>query len=331
MAGSTLASGTTEPVRLGAGRPPSRRALMLRRALRTPSGLVGALLLLIVATTALLANVIAPGKPTASAGPSLQSPSLDHLMGTDNYGRDMFRAVAHGTRTSMTVVVAVVVMSLIIGLFVGMVSGYTGGVVDAALMRTTEMFQSVPRFFLAILVVGFFGAGLDKLILLLGLTSWDLLARVVRAESLSLRRREFVDAARSVGAAPARILLRHILPNVLPSAVVVASLLGSRVILIEAALAFIGLGDPNAISLGYLLENAQNFLSQAWWMSVFPGSAIAVVVLGLNLSGDAVNDLLNPLGAEAARPRRLAGGRWRRRSDRPRGGPVPAPPVPAPR
>ncbi len=277
---------------------------MLRRFLRSPSGVVGGLLVVVVAAVALLADTIAPGDPLAAAGPSLRPPSHDHLMGTDNFGRDILRAVVHGARTSMTVVAAVVIMSLAIGLAVGMVAGYTGGFVDSLLMRITEIFQSVPRFFLAILVVALFGAGLDNLILLLGLTSWDLLARVIRAETLSLRRQEFVDAARSIGASRGRILLRHILPNVLPSAVVVASLLGSRVILIEAALAFIGLGDPNAVSLGSLLDNAQQFLSVAWWMSAFPGVAIALAVLGLNLLGDAVNDLLNPLGMAAARPRR---------------------------
>lgn len=277
---------------------------MARRFLRSPSGLVGGVLFLFVAAVALLADTIAPGDPLASAGPSLQSPSFDHVMGTDNFGRDLFRAVVHGTRTSMTVVAAVVTMSLVIGMVVGMVSGYQGGAVDSVLMRVTDMFQSVPRFFLAILVVGLFGSGLDNLVLLLGLTSWDLLARVVRAESLSLRKREFVDAARTIGASRRRILLHHILPNVLPSAVVVASLLGSRVILIEAALAFIGLGDPNAVSLGSLLDNAQQFLSVAWWMSAFPGVAIAVSVLGLNLMGDAINDLLNPLGVTATRSRK---------------------------
>ncbi|MDQ3573698.1 MAG: ABC transporter permease [Actinomycetota bacterium] len=291
-------------MRLDQGRRPSPRGLMLRRFLRSPSGLIGGLLVLVVGTTALLADIIAPGDPLASAGPSLRSPSGGHLMGTDNFGRDLLRAVVHGTRTSMTVVVWVVVMSLVIGLAVGMLSGYRGGVLDAVLMRVTEMFQSIPRFFLAILVVGLFGSGLDNLILLLGLTSWDLLARVVRAESLSLRRREFVDAARSMGASDGRILVRHILPNILPSAVVVASLLGSRVILIEAALSFIGLGDPNSISLGSLLDNAQQFLAVAWWMSVFPGLAIAVAVLGLNLLGDAVNDLLHPTGMSRPRPRR---------------------------
>lgn len=251
-----------------------------------------------------MAHTIAPGDPLASTGASLRPPSGAHIMGTDNFGRDILRAVVHGTRTSMTVVVWVVAMSLAIGLGVGMLSGYRGGVVDAVLMRVTEMFQSIPRFFLAILVVGLFGSGLDNLILLLGLTSWDLLARVVRAESLSLRRREFVDAARSMGASQTRIVLRHILPNVLPSAVVVASLVGSRVILIEAALSFIGLGDPNSVSLGSLLDNAQQFLAVAWWMSAFPGLAIAVAVLGLNLFGDAVNDLLNPTAPAGLRPRR---------------------------
>lgn len=304
MRASTLASGSTEPVGLSGGSPPSRRALVVRRFLRSPAGLVGGVLFSGVAVVALLADTIAPGDPLASAGPSLQPPSLEHVMGTDNFGRDLFRAIIHGTRTSMTVVAAVAAMSLVIGMVVGMISGYQGGVVDSVLMRITEIFQSVPQFFLAILVVGLFGSGLDNLILMLGLTSWHLLAHVVRAESLTLRKREFVEAARSMGASPARVLLRHILPNVLPSAVVVASLVSSRVILIEAALAFIGLGDPNAISLGSLLDNAQQFLSVAWWMSVFPGVAITVAVLGLNLMGDAVNDLLNPTGVTATRPRR---------------------------
>jgi len=288
-------------VRFDEGRSPSRRGLLFRRFLRSPAGLVGGSLVLVVGTTALLADTVAPGDPLASAGPSLRPPSGAHLMGTDNFGRDILRAVVHGTRTSMTVVVWVVAMSLVLGLTVGMLSGYRGGVVDAVLMRVTEMFQSIPRFFLAILVVGLFGSGLDNLILLLGLTSWDLLARVARAESLTLRRREFVDAARSIGASQTRVVLRHILPNLLPSAVVVASLLGSRVILIEAALSFIGLGDPNSVSLGSLLDNAQQFLAVAWWMSAFPGLAIAVAVLGLNLFGDAVNDLLTPTGRAGPR------------------------------
>lgn len=260
----------------------------------TPAGILGTGLTLTVGVVAVFAGLIAPADPFASAGPALSPPSGDHPMGTDNFGRDIFTGVVHGLRTSMTLVLWVIAISLTIGLVVGMVSGYWGGLVDDLLMRITEVFQAIPLFFLALLVVGFFGAGLDNLILLLGFTSWELLARVVRADTLSLRQREFVEAARACGARERRIVLRHVLPSVFPAAVVVIALVGSRVILIEAALSFLGFGDPNVISLGYLVFNAQAFLQVAWWMSVFPGLAIAVAVLGLNLLGDVVNDVLDP-------------------------------------
>lgn len=292
----------------------SRAGAVLRHVARTPSGVVGAGLMAVTVIVVLLTDIIAPGDPFASAGPGLRPPSAQHLMGTDNFGRDMARAVVHGLRTSMTIVMSVVAMSLVIGLFVGVVSGYRGGWVDDVLMRLTEVFQAVPLFFLALLVLGFFGAGVDNLVLLLGFTSWELLARVVRAETLSLREREFVEAARSSGASDLRIIVRHVVPNVLPAAVVVVALVGSRVILIEAALSFIGLGDPNQVSLGSLIFNAQPFLRVAWWMSVFPGVAIVFAVLGLNLTADLVNEALDPNRATAA------GGRRRRAapsSDRP--------------
>ncbi|MGI9033234.1 MAG: ABC transporter permease [Acidimicrobiales bacterium] len=273
------------------GRP---RAAIGRRLVRTPAGVVGLAVITLVSLVALFANAIAPGSPFASAGPPLRPPSAGHLMGTDNFGRDMLRAVVHGMATSMTVVVWVTAVALLIGLAVGMTSGYFGGIVDDVLMRITEIFQSVPLFLLALLAVSLLGASLRHLIILLALTSWDLVARVVRAETLSMRRLDFVEAARSVGASTSRILFRHVGPSAITSAVVVVALVGSRVVLIEAALSFIGLGDPNAISLGYLAQNAQGFLAVAWWMSVFPGAAIALIVVGLNLLGDAVNDVLDP-------------------------------------
>ena len=295
MAGSTPAFEPTDLPALAveaAPRPPGRVAL---RRLRTrPGAVVGGALTSVVALVALLAGTIAAGDPFASAGRSLQRPSLEHLMGTDNFGRDLLRAVVHGLRTSMTVVFWVVVISLAVGLLLGMLAGYRGSWVDDVVMRLTDVFQSIPHFFLALLVVAFLGSGLEHLVLVLSVISWELPARVVRAEALSLRRQEFVEAARSLGATDSTILLRHLLPNVLPAALVVVSLVGSRVILIEAALSFIGLGDPNSISLGYLLNNAQGFLQLAWWMSIFPGAAIAVAVLGLNLLSDALNDVLDP-------------------------------------
>lgn len=273
----------------------SERRRILRLLLHMPAGVVGLVLTAGVLFVAVFADQLAPGDPFAATGPSLAPPSSAHLMGTDNLRRDILRAVIHGARTSMTIVVAVVAISSVLGMVIGAVAGYRGGLVDDVLMRITEMLQSVPRFFLAVLVVGLFGAGMRNLILLLGLTSWTLLARVVRAETLSVKQWQFVESARAVGASGTRVLCRHVIPNVLPAAVVVISLMGARVILIEAGLSFLGLGDPNQISWGYLINNAQRFLTVAWWMSVFPGLAIVAAVLGLSLLSDALNDALNPL------------------------------------
>jgi peptide/nickel transport system permease protein len=295
MPGSTLESATAEDTRSVSppGRPRARRGDVLRRVVRRPIGLIGLALVSVAVVTAQFAGRIAPGDPFDTyAGPSLSPPSGAHLMGTDNLGRDLFTAVVHGTRTSMVVVFWVVVISSVIGLLVGSVCGYRGGFVDDVMMRVTEAFQLVPRFFLALLMISFWGRGLDKLILLLGLTSWPFLARIVRAEAIRLRNQTFVESARSVGASSARILARHVVPNLLQPVVVVIALFASRVILIEAGLAFLGLGDPDRISLGYLANNAQEFLRLAWWMAVFPGAAIVVVTLGLNLLADAVNDAL---------------------------------------
>ena len=285
---------------------PHRRRRWYGLLLATPTGIAGLALTGLVAVVGLLADRIAPIDPLSSVGPPLQGPSGEFPMGTDNLGRDIFAAVVHGARTSMTVVLSVVAIATVIGVTLGSVAGYRGGLLDTITMRITELFQAIPRFFLVLLVVSLFGAGLDNLILVLGLTSWTLLARIVRAEALSVSRRDFLEAARAEGASNTRILLRHVLPNVAPAAVVVVSLMGSRVILLEASLSFLGLGDPNVISWGYLANNAQRFLRIAWWMSIFPGVAIAVAVLGLNLLSDALNDALNPRGAAPVRGRRAA-------------------------
>jgi peptide/nickel transport system permease protein len=281
---------------------PPRTRRTRRGLLSTPSGLLGVALTAPILMTGLLAEQIAPGDPfDTSAGLALSPPSPQHLMGTDNLGRDLATGIVHGARTSMTVVVSVVAISAVIGITVGSVAGFRGGLLDDLLMRTAELFQVVPRFFLALLVIGFFGPGIDKLILLLGLTSWSFLARVVRAEALSLRRREFVDAARATGASDSRILVRHVIPNLLHVAVVVLTLFASRIIMIEAGLAFLGLSDQNRISWGTLANNAQQFLQQAWWMPVFPGLAIAAAVVGFNLLGDGVNASLDRRRAGARR------------------------------
>lgn len=272
--------------------PRPRPPRLAARVVRSPSGVVGALLTLLLVVVGAAAPLLAPVDPFAVDGPPLAAPSAAHLLGTDALGRDLLSGVVWGARTSLLVAGAVAVLAGVIGTSIGLVSGYRGGWVDDALMRFTEAFQVLPRFFLALVFIAFFGPGLDRLVLVLGLTSWPLLARVVRAEVLSLRSREFVDAARVAGAPPARILLREILPNALPPAIALLGLLVAQVLLIEAGLGFLGLSDPDAVSWGAIASDAQQFLRVAWWLSVFPGVAILLAVLGLNLLADAVTDAL---------------------------------------
>jgi peptide/nickel transport system permease protein len=274
----------------------------MSEALRTPAGLAGAALTVALVVLAALAPVLAPADPFASVGAPLTPPSRSHALGTDDLGRDVWSGILHGTRTSLVVALGVVAIAATLGVFVGAVAGFRGGGVDEVLMRGTEAVQIMPRFFLAVIVVALFGPGLDRVVLVLGLTSWPAIARVVRAETLALARREFVDAAHALGATSRRVVVRHVLPNALPTALVVISLNAAGVILLEAALGFIGLGDPRAMSLGYLASNAQRFLRVAWWMAVFPGAAIALAVLALNLLGDALGDLANPRRASRGRP-----------------------------
>lgn len=271
----------------------SRRAHLLLRALRTPGGVVGAAVTLLLVVVGLLAPLLAPADPFAVDGPPLSAPSTAYPMGTDALGRDLLSGVIHGARTSLLVAAGVAVLVVLIGTTVGLLSGYRGGWVDDVLMRGTELFQVLPRFFLALVVIAFFGPGLDRLVLLLGLTSWPLFARVIRAEVFALRHREFVEAARVHGASRTRILVREILPNALPSGIALLGLVVAQVILIEASLGFLGLGDPNVTSWGALASEAQRFLRVAWWLSLFPGLAILLAVLGLNLLGDAVTEALS--------------------------------------
>jgi peptide/nickel transport system permease protein len=261
----------------------ARRPHLLLRAVRSPGGAVGAVITLVLLVVGLLAPLLAPTDPFAVDGPPLSPPTLAHPLGTDALGRDLLSGVIHGARTSLLVAAGVAVMVVLIGTTIGLVSGYLGGWVDDVLMRGTELFQVLPRFFLALVVIAFFGPGLDRLVLLLGLTSWPLLARVIRAEVFSLRQ----------GASRTRILLREILPNALPPGIALLGLVVAQVILIEASLGFLGLGDPNVTSWGALASEAQRFLRVAWWLSLFPGLAILLAVLGLNLLGDAVTDALS--------------------------------------
>lgn len=284
---ATVEASTASTVPLGA---PGRR--VLRRALRRPAGVVGLALTALLVAVGVLAPLLAPADPLAVVGPSLASPGGAHPLGTDALGRDLLSGLVHGARASLLVAAGVGGIVLLIGGAVGTVAGYYGGLVDDALMRFTELFQALPRFFLAILAIALFGPGLDLLILVLGLTSWTMLARVVRAEVLSLRRREFVAAARSLGASGPRIMALELLPNALPAAMALLGLIMGHVLLIEAGLGFLGLGDPNVVTWGALAGQAQPYLRIAWWLPLFPGLAILLAVLGLNLLGEALTEAL---------------------------------------
>jgi peptide/nickel transport system permease protein len=260
----------------------------LRRTRRLPATLVvGGGVTLLFALVAVLAPWLAPHDPFRVAGPPLSPPSGTFPMGTDGIGRDVLSGVLLGTRSSLGIAVTVGLLTGAIGVLVGAVGGERGGAIDDALLRLTELVQVLPRFFLAILVLALFGPGTDRLVVVLALTSWPLLARVVRARVLAVMAQPYIEAARASGARGPRILVRHVLPNAVPTALTTLGVVLAQVILLEASLGFLGLGDPSTMSLGALAGEAQRFLRRAWWLSVFPGTAIVLLVLGVNLLIDA--------------------------------------------
>ena len=269
--------------------PPARRLRRLLRGdvLRRASGRIGLACVVLVLGMALFGPWLAPHDPFAITGGSLVPPSAAHPMGTDALGRDVFSAVLYGARTSLVVAGAVCIVALVCGTVFGMLAGYHGGWIDDALMRTTELFQVIPRFFFAVIAIALFGPGLDRMVLTLGLTSWPILARVVRGEVIAMRDLDFIRAAHALGAPASHIVRVQLLPNVLPSIAVALGLLFGQVLLLEATLSFLGLGDPSAISWGMMAAQAQGFLRVAWWLALFPGLAITLTVLGVNLLADA--------------------------------------------
>jgi peptide/nickel transport system permease protein len=259
--------------------------------------LIGFLFLLLVA---LLAPVLSRCDPFDIIDEWFLSPNLDALFGTDNLGRDIYSQILYGARTSLTVAFLATLTSVTIGIIMGVFSGFFGGKIDELLMRITELFQVIPRFFLALTLIALFGASLWNLIVVIGLSSWPRTARLVRAEMLSLKEREFVEAARALGSGNLNLMFDEIFPNATPPVIVNASLEVANAITLESGLAFLGLGDPYVFSWGRILGNAQMFLRTAWWMAVFPGLAIALTVLALNLIGDGLNEALNPRLREGA-------------------------------
>jgi peptide/nickel transport system permease protein len=258
------------------------------------AGTVSAIVLLLLFLIAVFAPLLAPFDPTAISIDRLQEPGVLHWFGTDNVGADVFSGILYGTRVSLAVGVLVGIISLFIGVVVGSISGYYGGWIDGTLMRIAEFVQVIPRFFLAILIVAFFGGGVSKVILVIGLLSWPTVARIIRAQFLAYKEREVVESAHAMGFGSRYIIMREILPNALPPGIVQATLDISEAILLEAGLSFFGLGSPDVPSWGQMLNAAQPYLMTAWWMSIFPGLAVFVLVMAFNVLGDTLNDILNP-------------------------------------
>jgi peptide/nickel transport system permease protein len=279
--------------------PDGRRAATLLR--QPPGVLVGAAVVAAFVVIALLAPALAPRDPGATGGVSFESPGGATPLGTDNLGRDVLSRLLYGARTSLSVAFAAAFVSTALGVLVGAAAGFYGGRLDDAVMRLTELFQVTPRLVLAIVIVALFGARMWTVIGVIAVLSWPTTARLVRAQLLSLRTREFVQAARALGASDLRVLVRALLPSTLSVVVVEASFQMANAILLEAGLSFLGLGDASLVSWGSMLQEAQPFLRTAWWLATFPGGAIVLLVLGLNLMGDGLNDLLNPRRERTAR------------------------------
>ncbi|MSU91235.1 ABC transporter permease subunit [Rhodobacteraceae bacterium 2CG4] len=277
---------TVAPVRTGRDAPPRDRLAEPGAAPRPGrrGALVPALLLLLpVAAAAIAPGLVAPFDPFANSGPALTAPGWAHPFGTDDLGRDLLSGVVYGARTSLTVAALATLLACAIGTGIGMVAGYFGGLIDDALMRFTEFVQVVPRFFVALLVLTLFGPSAVTMALVLGLMSWPGLARLTRAETLSLRGREFVRAAEALGGSPAWILRRHLLPHVQRPVLAVAAPVATGAILTEAGLSYLGLSDPNAMSWGKLIQTGQAFYTHGWWLPLMPGAAIVVTCFGLAL------------------------------------------------
>jgi peptide/nickel transport system permease protein len=267
-----------------------------RRFSHDRGGLAALTLLTVLIAGSLGAGALDRTDPFRTSRQRLSAPVAAHPLGTDALGRDQLSRLLHGGRTSLEVGVSVAILATLTGLAVGGVAGYTGGWIDDLMMRVTEFFQVVPRFFAALVIVAVFGSRISIIILILGLTSWTVTARIVRAEVLSVRAREFVAGAIVVGAGGTRVLIRHVLPNVISPVIVVGSIQVGSAVLAEAGLAFLGVGDPRVVSWGSMLQESQRFMRSQPWLAVEPGMAVTVAVLAVNRIGDALTDALSSRG-----------------------------------
>lgn len=277
--------------RLTRTRAGERRVVV--RLLRTRRGAVAVAVIGILVLVALLADVLAPHDPNRLVGAPLQAPfSGDAILGTDDIGRDVLSNLIVASRASLRVGILAALLAVVIGTTVGSIAGYFGGVIDSALMRLAEMFQVVPGFAFAIVMAAVFDASINTVAVIIAITAWSQVARIVRAQYLSLREREFVQAAAVAGFSSRHIIMSEVLPNALPPILVQVALDVGTAILMEAGLSFLGVGDPNVPTWGQMLNSAQLFLNRAWWLSVLPGVAILITVIAFNMLADGLNEAM---------------------------------------
>ena len=280
------------PAAPAVARPAAWRAMMATR-----HGAIGIVIMALLVLVALVAPFVAPYSPLQQTAASLAPPSSAYWFGTDNIGRDVFSLVMYGARSSLLVDLGAALAALLVGGTIGILAGYFRGPAEAVLMRVIELFQTLPVIMLVLCAIALFGSSFWLLIAAVALAIWPMEARLVYGQYIRLREREFIAASRVADLSTAHIIFREILPNAAQPIIVQVALDASIAILIEAGLGFLGLSDPSKVSWGQQLFVAQDHMSDAWWMSVFPGVAICLAVIGLNLCADGLNEAIDPRGS----------------------------------
>lgn len=267
---------------------------LFQRLADTPAGFVAAGFILLLIVVTILVPLLNGIDPMAISSNALFAPSAQHLLGTDELGRDVLQLLIHGVRVSLSVGLLSALVASVLGVLIGAWAGYFGGRIDMFLMRIAEIFQVLPTFVLAAVIVAMLGPGTTRVIAVIAILAWPQIALVMRSEVYRVKQIDFVDAVRCLGYSEIYILVREVVPNALRSVVALGTLIVGQAILIEASLSFLGLSSPDVISWGGMLNSGQRYLFNAWWLSVLPGIAIFLTVLAFNFIGDALNAALNP-------------------------------------
>ncbi|GAS81555.1 MULTISPECIES: ABC transporter permease [Paenibacillus] len=284
------------------GRAPTGFRYIWQQLIISKTGMFGAVLVLLVVLIAIGAPLLTSHDP-AAVNPLnrlkppawLEGGTAEYWLGTDNLGRDMWSRIVYGARVSLIVGMGAVIVSGIIGAILGLVSGFYGKWVDAVIMRVGDAFMAIPTILFMLVVMAIVGPGITTLIFVIGVTNWVPFTRVVRSEVLSIKERDFVHAARSIGAKNGRLILKHILPNILSSFIVICGMNVGTTIIMEASLSFLGLGiKPPDVSWGGMLSDGRQYVATSWWVATFPGLAITFTVLGVIFLGDWLRDVLDP-------------------------------------